>query len=1239
MNRRIVIAIIFAVMFCISHIWAEVPQLINYQGELTDGSGNPLNTTVSIVFTIYDNSTGGTEKWSEVHPSVTVNSGLFSVILGETLPIDDSVFVETTRWLGIQVGADPEITPRTQLITIPYAYRVSTVDGATGGIISGDVAIQSILTVDTAGIGTDTPRDLLEIAGANGAGITIRGDQSDYSPFLTLNNPDNDTVSVLTARDGNAFNFEYPAENRLVNFDTSGNVGIASGVTPLTDRLEVYGTVRVMGFRMPTGAVDGWVLTSNDTGWSTWQPAVGAPDNDWTDAGTGSMYTTFLTDSVGIGIETPTEKFDVDGNIHASGTITSGNSIAIDGVTGTITVTGPGNDMDLITDEIRISGKATIGPDNVNTGVNAFVAGRHNKARGDYAVVCGGGGPGTNDSNSALGDGSIVGAGRYNTASGVYSLVGAGSQNRVSGGYGGIMAGLSNTSTGGYSIIGAGNENVIGGTLSGILGGSDNYIDGDFSAILGGFGDTITSTADYSYLFGIQSTLTQDSTFMVDMPHIRFGDEATGYEFPTADGSSGQVMQTDGSGQVTWATVSGSGDITAVNADNGLTGGGATGDVTMYIDSGWVDGFVDTADVRFADSAGLAATTRFADSTEAITDGAIDFVDIGQNGATNNQVMKWNGSVWVADDDIAGGAAGWAYNGNIVSLETSTDSVGLGTATPTEKLDVNGNIISSGTITSGNSITIDGVNDKIMASGGTIDFDDENIITTGKAAFGPETYVWWPNCYVFGEVDSVKGYHSVISGGFHNIAGGQPWDSATVVSGGSYNIAQGSYSTVGGGHRNSASNNYHNDGATCAGGVYNSAAGAYSFVGGGLMDSTGNYSVTVGGEHNVVNGSHSAIVGGLDNRIEGANTSHIGGGLFNYVADYHSTIGGGEADSIYAGVGRSTIGGGYHNVIDDANWCSISGGRDNYARARASTVGGGEHNRAQNNYSTVAGGQSDTAKGVNSFVGGGRWNIASGAFSTLCGGDSSEASGDRSTVGGGWKNAASGTRSYVGGGLNNEASGQLSTASGGANNIADGRSATVPGGELNAARGEYSFAAGNRAKANHDGSFVIAANYPAGASDSVESGGNEQMVLRADGGIYLTNTAELAPYDNTNIITTRGGAYLSGNGTNWTNASDRNKKENFKPVDGQEILGLLERLKITQWNYKEDDNNVTHIGPVAQDFYALFELGGDDKSISTVDPAGVSLAAIKALYVKNQELDAEVAELKALVRQLLDQNK
>jgi len=89
------------------------------------------------------------------------------------------------------------------------------------------------------------------------------------------------------------------------------------------------------------------------------------------------------------------------------------------------------------------------------------------------------------------------------------------------------------------------------------------------------------------------------------------------------------------------------------------------------------------------------------------------------------------------------------------------------------------------------------------------------------------------------------------------------------------------------------------------------------------------------------------------------------------------------------------------------------------------------------------------------------------------------------------------------------------------------------------------------------------------------------------------------------------GAYSDG--ATWSNGSDRNSKENFTALDPQAVLAKIVQLPITQWNYKTQSPAITHIGPVAQDFYALFGLNGSDVAISTVDPAGVALLGIQAL--------------------------
>ena len=102
----------------------------------------------------------------------------------------------------------------------------------------------------------------------------------------------------------------------------------------------------------------------------------------------------------------------------------------------------------------------------------------------------------------------------------------------------------------------------------------------------------------------------------------------------------------------------------------------------------------------------------------------------------------------------------------------------------------------------------------------------------------------------------------------------------------------------------------------------------------------------------------------------------------------------------------------------------------------------------------------------------------------------------------------------------------------------------------------------------------------------------------------------------------------------WTNNSDRNVKTNFVPVDGRAVLAQVANLPVSSWNYKADDPSIRHIGPMAQDFYAAFNVGNDDKHIGTVDEAGVALAAIQALDLENKALKAQNASLEARMTNL-----
>lgn len=344
----------------------------------------------------------------------------------------------------------------------------------------------------------------------------------------------------------------------------------------------------------------------------------------------------------------------------------------------------------------------------------------------------------------------------------------------------------------------------------------------------------------------------------------------------------------------------------------------------------------------------------------------------------------------------------------------------------------------------------------------------------------------------------------------------------------------------------------------------------------------------------------------------------VSGGKGNRANNSYSTIGGGEHNT--ASGQANTIGGGDGNVTGYLA-TTVAGGRNNSAFGEGSTVGGGQENYIMNGEgSTISGGSNNTSNALSATIAGGSDNNVIGSNATISGGKTNTASGNESTIGGGDANRAIGGAATIGGGRNNRASGSYSC---------------VPGGSNNAARGMWSLAAGVEAKANHIGAIVISAA-DAGAPDSTASGRAGQMVLHADGRFYFTDQYEVAPSGGTKFIDTSTGAYLTTGGS-WQDFSDENAKENFESVDLDDLLERIAALDVTRWNYKVEEPNVQHIGPMAQDFYRQFGLGLDDKTISSLDAAGISLAAIKALHEKTTELEKtsrETDELKRRVDEL-----
>lgn len=443
---------------------------------------------------------------------------------------------------------------------------------------------------------------------------------------------------------------------------------------------------------------------------------------------------------------------------------------------------------------------------------------------------------------------------------------------------------------------------------------------------------------------------------------------------------------------------------------------------------------------------------------------------------------------------------------------------------------------------------------------------------------------------------TAAGEESAVLGGVANEACAD----LSAIGGGDYNVVFGSGTS-----------------AFIGGGFLNRASGEESFVGAGtLVSATGSGSVVGGGGVTYYFGiGHSALTPGT---IASGRDSFVGAGDLNQVTGQGSFIGAGG--SSYAQSGANAI----SNEVDGVD----------------SFIGAGDRNMVLGSWSFVGGGEFNTILGKGSFIGAGGYldattnsvaSFISGTDSFIGAGDENEIDANRAFLGGGQDNtiAAAATNSVIAGGANNAVSaieatlcgghknavsGSVATVGGGYANSATGNWSTIPGGYLNAANGIASFAAGSQAKARHNGTFVWSDD--AGPA-VLQSTAPYQFLARASSGFFLFSDAS----DKTGV------SLPAGSGT-WAMLSDRAAKTKMAALDDAGVLAKVAALPVSEWSYTSEPG-VRHVGPMAQDFYAAFRVGEDDRHITSIDEDGVALSAIKALHAENRTLHAENRDLHA----------
>jgi hypothetical protein len=204
MNRLLLV--ITALMLSMNAI-AQAPRTISYQGRLLDGSQQPVTGPASITVKLYDAATGGTAIHTEDF-AVNLANGIYSVIIGSTVPLSPSMTFDRTYYLGISVNGGTEMLPRTAMTASPYAFRAITADQASSLDPNAPNVVRSINTLSgnlrIVGGGATTvtmSNDTINISSVGGGSGGIGGVQNTDNA-LTITNSTGPVATINVASGG-----------------------------------------------------------------------------------------------------------------------------------------------------------------------------------------------------------------------------------------------------------------------------------------------------------------------------------------------------------------------------------------------------------------------------------------------------------------------------------------------------------------------------------------------------------------------------------------------------------------------------------------------------------------------------------------------------------------------------------------------------------------------------------------------------------------------------------------------------------------------------------------------------------------------------------------------------------------------------------------------------------------------------------------------------------------------------
>lgn len=532
--------------------FSQAPQGINYQAVAHDNSGEPLSgQTITVRIGILSSSSSGTLEWEETHGVTTNSYGLFDLVVGmgastgggNQANFSDINWGTTSHFMRVEVdgGSGYESIGTMQLLSVPYALHAKTVENdqvddadadASNELITGGTLNGTDLEITDAG-GTTTI-DLSGLSGGSGddwgaqvvdSDATLNGDGTAASP-LSVNGDltDDQTLTYTAASQSLDISGGNSVTLSVDDADADPNNELLTGGT-------LSGTDLIISDAGGNTTIDLSPLYSSDT-----LPIIKNAANTFVSA--------INNNQVEMGFAGTAHYIFADNN-RISMPVSNGNLFMANVPGGNSLGAGAGNIG------IGNSSLNNITSGNINIGIGQ--AALASETTGGWNV-----GIGLNALQSSNGGVENVAIGRDALPA--------------------LATGADNIAIGSRTLelITSGNTNIALGRNAGayITGGSQNVLIG-YNA--GSTGVTTSQTGNIKIGAGAGANDTGNNKLYIDnqgvvMPLIYgnlasdslkiFGSLSVGeeYTFPLADGNAGEVLSTDGAGQLSWGPVSGDTD-------------------------------------------------------------------------------------------------------------------------------------------------------------------------------------------------------------------------------------------------------------------------------------------------------------------------------------------------------------------------------------------------------------------------------------------------------------------------------------------------------------------------------------------------------------------------------------------------------------------------------------------------------------------------------------------------------